>query len=96
LAGVRKAADESEAALHRLLLPVEAALQELRLLNVSHADAARLINGQSVLIRGRDAPACSGPAYAICKGNLVAVGQVERGELRPVRVFNFTADSTAG
>jgi hypothetical protein len=25
----------------------------------------------------------------VCKGSLVAIGQIEKGELRPVRVFNF-------
>jgi tRNA pseudouridine55 synthase len=42
-----------------------------------------------VLIRGRDAPTTAGPTYATCKGQLIAVGLIEKGELRPVRVFNF-------
>jgi tRNA pseudouridine55 synthase len=47
------------------------------------------LRGQSVLIRGRDAPIGGGATYAMCKGSLVAIGQIERGELKPVRVFNF-------
>ena len=27
--------------------------------------------------------------YATCKGHLIAVGHIEKGELRPTRVFNF-------
>ena len=42
-----------------------------------------------MLIRGRDAPYQPGPTYATCKGHLVAVGEIERGELHPIRVFNF-------
>jgi tRNA pseudouridine55 synthase len=72
------------------LLPVEAALRELPALNVGQNDAARLLRGQPVLIRGRDAPpASSGHTYATCKGNLIAVGRIERGEMYPVRVFRF-------
>ena len=45
--------------------------------------------GQTVLIRGRDAPTGTGPTYATCKGHLIAVGRIEKGELHPIRVFNF-------
>jgi tRNA pseudouridine55 synthase len=78
-----------EEVLSRLLLPIEAALQDLAMLSVGQNDAARLLRGQAVLIRGRDAPANAGPTYATCKGHLIAVGHIERGELRPIRVFNF-------
>ena len=82
--------------MHALLLPVEAALADLAVLNVGRDDAARLLRGQPVLIRGRDAPASTGPAYATCKGHLIAVGRIERGELHPIRVFNFSgADNSA-
>ncbi len=87
---VRAAAEEGEAALHALLLPVEAALADLAVLNVGRDDAARLLRGQPVLIRGRDAPASTGPTYATCRGHLIAVGRIERGELHPIRVFNFS------
>jgi tRNA pseudouridine55 synthase len=90
LAVVQDAAAEGEEALSRLLLPVEAALRGLAVLNVGQADAARLLNGQPILIRGRDAPYRPGPTYALCRGNLVAVGEIERGEMHPIRVFNFS------
>jgi tRNA pseudouridine55 synthase len=76
------------ARLAALLEPVEAALDDLTALPVSSDDAARLVRGQSILIRGRDAPILTGPAFAVCKGRLVALGELERGELRPTRVFN--------
>jgi tRNA pseudouridine55 synthase len=83
------AADGGEEALLRLLLPIEAALQDLAELSVGQNDAARLLRGQTVLIRGRDAPTNTGPTYATCKGHLIAVGRIEKGELHPIRVFNF-------
>jgi len=89
LADLEAAAEEGEDALHALLLPIEAALQDLAAISVGQNDAARLLRGQAVLIRGRDAPTTAGPTYATCKGQLIAVGQIEKGELRPVRVFNF-------
>src|SRR5436853_3483132 len=90
LAALEAAAEQGgEEAVMRLLLPIEAALQDLAELNVGQNDAARLLRGQAVLIRGRDAPSTAGPTYATCKGQLIAVGQIEKGELRPVRVFNF-------
>lgn len=73
----------------RFLLPVEAALDDMPALMVSQSDAATLNRGQSVLIRGRDAPILSGPMYAICKGRIVALGEVEKGALKPIRVFNL-------
>ena len=89
LSDLEAAAEEGEDALHALLLPIEAALQDLAAISVGQNDAARLLRGQAVLIRGRDAPTTAGPTYATCKGQLIAVGQIEKGELRPVRVFNF-------
>ena len=89
LSDLEAAAEEGEDALHALLLPIEAALQDLAAISVGQNDAARLLRGQAVLIRGRDAPTTTGPTYATCKGQLIAVGQIEKGELRPVRVFNF-------
>jgi tRNA pseudouridine55 synthase len=89
LEALQEAARESEATPLRLLLPVEAALSGLAVLSVGQSDASRLLRGQSVLIRGRDALPRTGPTYATCKGQLIAVGCIEKGELRPSRVFNF-------
>ena len=74
----------------RVLLPVETALEGLQALPVSQADAARLARGQVVLLRGRDAPILTGPAYAVSRGRIVAICEIAHAELRPTRVFNWT------
>jgi tRNA pseudouridine55 synthase len=72
-----------------LLRPVETALDDIPAVAVSGTDAARLKRGQAVLLRGRDAPILNGPVYAMSRGMLVALGEVQHGELRPTRVFNL-------
>ena len=52
----------------RLLLPIEAALQDLAALSVGQNDAARLLRGQAVLIRGRDAPTDDRPDLCNLQG----------------------------
>jgi tRNA pseudouridine55 synthase len=76
-----------EAALAHLR-PVETALDAIPGVAVSRDMGLRLMRGQSVILRGRDAPV-SGKAFATCSGILVAVGDVERGELVPHRVFHL-------
>jgi tRNA pseudouridine55 synthase len=73
----------------QILRPIEVALENILELNVSSSDAAKLKMGQPVLMRGRDAPIMSGTAFAVSKGQLVAIGDLARGELRPTRVFNL-------
>jgi tRNA pseudouridine55 synthase len=72
------------------LRPVESALSELPSIAVSREMATRLMRGQPVILRGRDSP-LSGKIYATLNGVLVAVGDVERGELVPHRVFHLGA-----
>ena len=71
------------------LLPVEAGLAALPELRVSPADAGRLARGQAVLLRGRDAPVMAGWVSVSAQGALVALAEVEKGELRPRRIFNL-------
>ncbi len=80
---------EGADSLEAMLQPVEAALDGLTELSISPSDAASLCSGQPVLIRGRDAPVLSGPVYAMSKGRLIALGEMDRGAIRPTRVFNF-------
>jgi len=75
--------------LSSFLLPVEMPLGDILEVNVSPSDAADLAQGRSVLIRGRDAPVLGGSAYAMFKGRIVALGDIEKGALHPTRVFNF-------
>ncbi|TBW36424.1 tRNA pseudouridine(55) synthase TruB [Siculibacillus lacustris] len=78
-------ADLGEA--RRLIRPIESGLAEVTEVPVNRDAAARLRRGQSVILRGRDAPADEAAVYATCGGELVAIGEVERGELLPRRVF---------
>jgi len=78
-----------EASLAGALLPVETALDDIPALAVSRADAARLAKGQAVLLRGRDAPNFRGPVYATVSGQLVALAELDHGEIVPKRVFNL-------
>ena len=89
LAEVEEAAAQGQEALLSLLRPVETALQDIPALSLSASDAARLRQGQAVLLRGRDAPILTGTVYAVSRGALVALGEVSRGELRPRRIFNL-------
>ena len=82
-------ADDGGVELMRCLMPIETALAGMVELNVTASDAGRLRLGQPVLIRGRDAPIMQGEVFAVCKGQIVAMGEIEKGELRPTRVFNL-------
>lgn len=71
------------------LKPVEAALSDFTEVRVDPRDAARLASGQPILIRGQHIFAPETPVYAISKGRIIALGEVAKGELRPLRVFNY-------
>ena len=73
----------------QFLRPVETALDDIPALAISRSDAARLRRGQAVLVRGRDAPLVQGTVYATSGGTLVALGEIERGELHPKRLFHM-------
>ena len=81
--------DETAAAELAALLPVEAGLAALPALRVSTSDAGRLTRGQAVLLRGRDAPVMAGWVAVSSQGALIALAEVEKGELRPRRIFNL-------
>jgi len=84
----RAAAGEGDLA--DMLLPIETALDDIPALAVSSADAARLQRGQAVLLRGRDAAVFRGLVQVASSGQLVAIAEVDRGEIVPRRVFNLT------
>ncbi|MHA1132782.1 MAG: tRNA pseudouridine(55) synthase TruB [Alphaproteobacteria bacterium] len=91
LSVLEECADESRETLMARLLPVEVGLEDLPSLTMSSADAGQLRQGRAVLLRGRDAPLVTGPVYAVSKGELVALGEVEEGEFRPRRIFNLSS-----
>ena len=78
-----------EGSLASALLPVAPALDDIPALAVSRAEAARLSRGQAALLRGRDAPNFRGPVYVTVSGQLLALAELDRGEIVPKRVFNL-------
>ncbi len=82
-------ASAEDASLHALLRPVSAGLQSLPAVKVSEPDAQRLVQGQSVFLRGRDAPVFEGPVSVSVHGALVALAEMEAGQLHPRRIFNL-------
>lgn len=80
--------DGGPGALLNLLHPIQAALDDIPAVSMDANDASRLKRGQSVLLRGRDAPIHSGLVYATSRGSLIAIGEVRQGSLFPTRVFN--------
>ena len=84
-----KLEEEGPDALLAALRPIETALDAFVALRVDPSDAAQLALGQPVLIRGHEAPDASKPVYATSKGRLIALGQIDKGSLKPTRVFNF-------
>ncbi len=72
-----------------LLQPVERGLSELDAVPIGPHEAQRLRNGQSVMLRGRDAPIFEGMAYTTLNGQLVALVEGENGELKPRRTFHL-------
>jgi tRNA pseudouridine55 synthase len=79
---------DDDASCAQALRRVEAGLMALPRVMVDRDSAAKLRRGQSILLRGHDAP-FDGFAYAACCGVAIAVGVVEKGELIPGRVFNL-------
>ena len=69
--------------------PVAVALEEIPQLSVTPQDAHRLRCGQSIILRGRDAPIVEGHVAVSCQGALIAIGDGENGEVFPHRVFNW-------
>ena len=82
-------AASGEASLADAILPVETALDDIPALAISRADAARLQRGQAVLLRGRDAPNFRGTIYVTASGQLLALAELDSGEIVPKRVFNL-------
>jgi len=89
LADLSKLAQAGETELFAALASVETGLEALPGLNVSRGDAQRLVLGQSVLLRGRDAPLMQGIVSVSTAGTLVAIAEVLEGALKPKRIFNL-------
>ncbi|MBP2300348.1 tRNA pseudouridine(55) synthase TruB [Azospirillum picis] len=93
------AAMEQGAAVERLLLPIETALDDIPALALTEAEAHRLRHGQTVALLTRQdrdrLMAVQGPdggdrtVIALFGGTPVALARVEGAEVRPVRVLNL-------
>ena len=77
-------------ALKECLLPVETALDDIPALAVGSAEAARLKLGQSVIVRGRDAPLNQDSVLVVWRGQPIALASLSQGAIKPKRVFNLT------
>ncbi len=81
--------DAERKALREALLPIETALDDIPALAVDRPQAARIVRGQQVILRGADAPLAEDVVLVTCKGRPVALGTIEAGMLKPRRVFNL-------
>jgi len=75
-------------AVDQVLLPVATALDDIPALAVATADAARLKHGQSVILRGANAPVEEPAVLVTWQGEAIAIGEVSGGLLRPRRVLS--------
>jgi len=76
-----------------VLLPVETALADIPALVLTGNDASRLRNGQAITVRGECVPASVTPEGTVCvmaDDRPVALARVSDGQIRPLRVFNWT------
>jgi tRNA pseudouridine55 synthase len=69
------------------LAPVDAALSGLPDITLTSDQAIRIRNGNPVLLRGRDAPVEEEAIAVYDRDGLMAIGKVEHGELKPVRLI---------
>ena len=75
-------------ALDALLVPPLQAMDGFPEIKVSQDDARRIRLGNAIILRGRDAPIEEEDVCAVHKGDLVAIGDVSRGEFQPKRVLS--------
>ena len=75
-------------AIDQVLLPVATALDDIPALAVATADAARLKQGQSVILRGANAPVAEPAVLVTWQGEAIAIGEIAGGVLRPRRVLS--------
>ena len=71
------------------LLPIETVLDGIPALAIDEEQARRLKLGQSVLLRGANAPIAHEAVLVTCGGKAVDIGTVEQGSLKPKRLFIF-------
>jgi tRNA pseudouridine55 synthase len=81
--------DASENSLAGILRPIETVLDGIPALAVMDPDAQRLRQGQSVLIRGAQAPVAAEAVLVSHRGQPLGICSIEQGALKPKRMFNL-------
>jgi len=74
---------------HKAALPIETVLDGIPALAVAEADAAKLRQGQKVLLRGANAPISEAAVLVRCGPDLVGIGEISQGSLKTKRLFNL-------
>ncbi len=74
-------------AMEGALMPIETVLDGIPALAIDGTQAQRLRQGQSVLLRGANAPIAHEAVLVVCGGKPVGIGNVEQGSLKPKRLF---------
>ncbi len=78
------------------LHPVETALDDIPALAIGSHEASRLKQGQTVLLKGRDAPIRKDPVLVTWRGVPIAIAAIEAGVLKARRVFNLLPERPEG
>jgi len=90
LDAAERLAESSPDALIEALLPVSSSLALMPSVSVGPDDAQRIRMGQSVFLRGRDAPVLEGTVTVSARGGtLIALADIEQGALKPKRIFRL-------
>ncbi len=82
-----KSADRS--GLMACLLPIDAVLDDILAVSVDREQTLAIRQGRAVIMRGRDGPINKDTVLATHRGKPVALASVEKGMLKPKRVFNL-------
>ncbi|MDP8998174.1 MAG: tRNA pseudouridine(55) synthase TruB, partial [Pseudomonadota bacterium] len=76
-------------ALKSVLLPLETVLDGIPALAVLDNDVAKLRQGQTVLLRGANAPISEAAVLIRCDNQPIAIGEISQGFLKTKRLFNL-------
>ena len=76
------------------LLPIDAVLDDIPAVLIDQSQAFSLRQGRTIILRGRDAPVNEDVVIAKYRGKPVALASVEKGMLKPKRVFNLNQTPT--
>lgn len=66
------------------------ALDEMPQTSIDGQQAIRIRSGNPILLRGRDAITFADEVCAVCAGELIAIGNVDKGSFHPKRVFKHS------